>query len=144
MLCSSSGWSPKPLVSVLDRSGSKVATVGEPEVAVGPDGLFSVGVRVSVEAVEGNSARQNQSGCAASLLSKPCCYRALCHLQEQETRAWSVAWRSPIGSSAGSRGSPSQVNTPQPLARSRLLATAEILEADWSESGPVMLLPFLL
>lgn len=60
VLCSSSGWSPKPLVSVLDGTGSKVPT--EPEVVVRPDGLFSVSVRVSVAAVDGKVAMQNNSG----------------------------------------------------------------------------------
>lgn len=54
VLCWSSGWSPQPLVSVLDWTGSRVPTVGEPQVAVQPDGLFSVSVHVNVEAVSGN------------------------------------------------------------------------------------------
>lgn len=54
VLCWSSGWSPRPLVSVLDWTGSRVPTVGEPQVAVQPDGLFSVSVHVNVEAVGGN------------------------------------------------------------------------------------------
>lgn len=66
VLCSSSGWSPKPLVSVLDWTGSKVPTVDEPEVVVRPDGLFSVSVRVSVAAVNGNVAMRNNSVCCLS------------------------------------------------------------------------------
>lgn len=85
VLCWSSGWSPKPLVSVLDRTGSKVASVDELEVARQPDGLFSVRVRVNVEAVNGNFHKAlgafplsaQRFGATASLF----------HHQDWETRA---------------------------------------------------------
>lgn len=52
--CSSSGWTPKPLVSVVDWTGSTVSTVEEPEVVLQADGLFSVSVGVNLEAVNGS------------------------------------------------------------------------------------------
>lgn len=54
VLCWSSGWSPRPLVSVLDWTRSKAAT-DEPEVVVQADGLFSVSVSVNLESINGNS-----------------------------------------------------------------------------------------
>lgn len=67
VLCSSSGWSSSPLVSVLDGTGSKVPTVGEPEVVVQPDGHFSVSVRVNLDAVNGNPSMLTTSLCVPAL-----------------------------------------------------------------------------
>ncbi|XP_056883041.1 uncharacterized protein LOC130522554 isoform X1 [Takifugu flavidus] len=53
VLCKSSGWNPKPLLSILDWRRSRVPTMVEPEVSVQPDGLFSVSMRVNMEAVHG-------------------------------------------------------------------------------------------
>lgn len=52
--CESSGWSPKPLVSVLDWRRSKVRLAVEPEVRRHPNGLYSVSVLVDVEVVKGS------------------------------------------------------------------------------------------
>lgn len=55
LLCTSSGWSSKPLVSILDWRRSRLPTLVEPEVLVQADGLFSVSMRVNIEEVHGNS-----------------------------------------------------------------------------------------
>lgn len=61
VLCKSSGWNPKPLLSILDWRRSRVPTMVEPEVSVQPDGLFSVSMRVNMEAVHGNSTMPKDS-----------------------------------------------------------------------------------
>lgn len=75
VLCWSSGWSPKPLVSVLDWTGSNVSTADEPEVVLQADGLFSVSVLVNVEAVDGNFTTVT-SQCVPSRIQWACCYRS--------------------------------------------------------------------
>lgn len=70
--CSSSGWTPKPLVSVVDRTGSTVSTVGEPEVVLQADGLFSVSVGVNLEAVNGSLTVLNDP-CLPALVLALCC-----------------------------------------------------------------------
>lgn len=94
VLCWSSGWSPKPLVSVVDWTGSNVSTVDEPEVVLQADGLFSVSVLVNVEAVDGNFTTVTSQCVPSRSYSGLAATAPLFHLQHQETRACSVEWRS--------------------------------------------------
>ncbi|KAF0028896.1 hypothetical protein F2P81_018001 [Scophthalmus maximus] len=50
--CESSGWSPKPLVSLLNANGDVLPA--QREFSVGPDQLYSVGAHLEVEADKGS------------------------------------------------------------------------------------------
>lgn len=52
VVCESSGWSPEPVVSLLDADGSVLAA--QTESSVRPDDLHSVRALVNVAAAKGN------------------------------------------------------------------------------------------
>lgn len=118
VLCKSSGWSPRPLISVLDWRRAKVPNITELGVSVQADGLFSVSIRVNIEAVDGNFTmpKNSRSSNKRSHLwdITVCCTGPFSQLQKQETRVWSVVWKSPIILWSMRKWSPSQVNIGNP------------------------------